>query len=67
MPCFIFSNVYFLFLCLQKYFPDKFAQRDILKIKVACAFPMCSAVVLMKDLKVCMCVYVFIKCKNVVS
>lgn len=36
----------------QKFFPDKFAQRDIAKIEVTCQFPHCSEVVTMKTLKV---------------
>ena len=37
---------------LQKFFPDKFAQRDISKIEVTCEFPNCPAIMPVKDLKV---------------
>ena len=40
----------------QKYFPDKFAQRDILRLIVTCEFPGCPAKVSIKELKVCVCV-----------
>ena len=39
-------------LVLQKFFPDKFAQRDINKLKVKCQFTKCDDVMLVKDLKV---------------
>ena len=39
-------------LVLQKFFPDKFAQRDINKLKVKCQFTNCDDVMLVKDLKV---------------
>ena len=39
-------------LVLQKFFPDKFAQRDINKLKVKCQFTKCDDVMLVKYLKV---------------
>ena len=39
---------------MQKFFPDKFAQRDINKLKVKCQFSKCDQIILVKDLKVCL-------------